>query len=145
MSELRTTWLRLSVTIIASVYGIYGLASALQSVYALLIAGSRQTTPGLLESLIPLFIAFGLITLRPWARILTLVISGFLIFVGIVSLVLCVAYAFGFLTPGAGLIVDRPGLAVAWPIALIAFAGWQWWVLSRPSIQAMFCASAKWP
>jgi hypothetical protein len=145
MSELRTTWLRVSVTIIASVYALIGAANALQSVHALLISGSHNGTPGTLESLVPLFIAFGLFTLRPWARILSIVISGFLIFVGLAGLLLCVAYVFGFVAAEGGMIVDRPGLALGLLILLIVFAGWQWWVLSRPSIREMFCASLNRP
>jgi len=145
MSELRTTWLRVSVTIIATVYAIFGAASALQSIYAVLISGSQKSTPGVLDCLVPLFIAFGLFTLRPWARILSLVISGFLIFVGIAGLGLCLAHVFGFVTADGGMIIDRPGLTLGILILLIVFAGWQWWVLSRPSIRAMFCASPNRP
>lgn len=145
MSEQRTTWLRLSLTINASLYAVFGAASALQLVYAVLISGSQKSAPGLVDGLIPLLIAFGLFTLRPWARILSLVVSGFLLFGGIAGLALCLAHFFGFIGAEAGMIVDRPGQTIGTLVLLIAFAGWQWWVLSRPSIRAMFCASPNRP
>jgi hypothetical protein len=145
MSEQRTTWLRFSVTIIASMYAILGAAGASQYVYAVLITGTRQSGPVLLDGLVPLFIAFGLFTLRPWARILSLVISGFLIFTGVVGLLLCLAHVFGFVTANGGSIVDRPGLTIGALILVIVFACWQWWILSRPSIRAMFCSSPNQP
>jgi len=145
MSEQNTTRLRFGLSVIASVYALFGGTSALQSVYAVLISGSQRSSPGLLDGLIPLFIAYGLFTQRPWARILCLVVSGFLVFVGIAGIVLCLGHVFGFVKADGGLIVDRPGLALASLILLIAFAAWQWWVLSRPVIQAMFCSGSKRP
>jgi hypothetical protein len=139
MSEQRTTWLRFSLTLIAIVYAVFGAAVAMQLAYAVLFVGFQKGGPAFLDSLIPLLIAFGLFTLRPWARVLSLVVSGFLLFVGIVGLLLCVAYLFGFVGADGGMIVDRPMLALGSLILLIAFAGWQWFVLSRPSIRAMFC------
>jgi hypothetical protein len=145
MSERNTTWLRFGLAVIASVYAVFGAAYGLQSVYAVLISGTEHSTPSMLDSLIPLFIAFGLFTLRPWARILAVVVSGFMIFVGVAGLLLCVAHLFGFVQAASGLIVDRPGLAVGILFLIIAFAAWQWWVLTRPAIQAMFCASVNRP
>ncbi len=145
MSEQRSTWLRLSLTFIASVYAVFGAASALQLVYTILISGSHKSGPALLDSLIPLCIAFGLFTLRPWARILCLVVCGFLFFGGIAGLAICLGYVLGFIGAEGGLIVDRPGQAVGSLILVMVFAGWQWWVLSRPSIRAMFCSSPNRP
>lgn len=139
MSEQRTTWLRLSLAAIASVYAIFGVCGAVQLVYGILISGSSQGGPKLLDSLIPLFLAFGLFTLRPWARILGLIVSGFLLFVGLLGFVFCLGHLLNLHPASGGLILSQPVLAIGSLILLTAFAGWQWWVLSRPSIRSMFC------
>jgi hypothetical protein len=145
MSERNTTWLRFGLAIIASIYAIFGAAIALQLVHAVLITGSQESRPGLLDGFVPLLIAFGLLTHRPWARIMGLVVSGFLLFVGIIGLGLCLGHVFDLVRADGGLLVDRPGFAVGLLILVIAFAVWQWWVLSSPSIQAMFCSSPNRP
>jgi hypothetical protein len=129
---------RVSIKIIACVYALLGAAVASQWLYAVLFTGTRSTTPGLLDGLVPLGLAYGLVTFRPWARALGLVVSGFLGFVGVVGLPLCLGHVLGIYKADGGSIVDRPIATLIFLALLIAFASWQWWVLTRPRARHLF-------
>jgi hypothetical protein len=129
---------RLSIKIIACVWALVGAAAASQWLYAVLFTGTRSTTPGLLDGLVPLGLAYGLVTFRPWARILGFVVSGFLGFVGVVGLTLCMGHVLGIYKADGGSIVDRPIATLTILALLIAFASWQWWVLTRQQARQVF-------
>jgi hypothetical protein len=129
---------RVEIKIIACVYALLGAASASQWLYAVLFTGTRSTTPGLLDGLVPLGLAYGLVTFRPWGRILGLVVSGFLGFVGIIGLIMCLGHVLGIYKADGGSIVDRPIATLIILALLIAFATWQWWVLTRPQVGHLF-------
>jgi hypothetical protein len=132
----------ISIKIIAGIYALLGTASALEWLYAVLFTGTRSTTPGLLDGLVPLGLAYGLVTFRPWARILSLVVCGFLEFVGAIGLLLCLGHVLGIHKAAGGSIVDRPIATLIILALLIAFAAWQWWVLTRPQVKHLF--SLRW-
>ena len=127
-----------SIKIIACIYALLGAAVASQWIYAVLFTGTRSTTPGLLDGLVPLGLAYGLVTFRPWARILGLVVSGFLVVVGVVGLPLCLGHVLGIYKADGGSIVDRPITTLIILALLIALASWQWWVLTRPQARLLF-------
>ena len=130
--------MRVSIKIIACVYALLGAASASQWLYAVLFTGTRSTTPGLLDGLVPLGLAYGLVTFRPWARTLGLVVSGFFGFVGIIGLIMCLGHVLGIYKTDGGSIVDRPIATLVILALLIAFASWQWRVLTRPEARHLF-------
>ena len=130
--------MRVSIKIIACIYALLGAASASQWLYAVLFTGTRSTTPGLLDGLVPLGLAYGLVTFRPWARTLGLVVSGLLGFTGVVGLPLCLGHVLGTHKATGGLIVDWPIATVTILALLIALASWQWWVLTRPQARLLF-------
>jgi len=125
---------RVSIKIIACVYALLGATVASQW----LLTGTRSTTAGLLEGMVPLGLAYGLVTFRPWARTLGLVVSGFLGFVGVVGLLLCLGHVQGIHKAEGGSIVDRPIATLTILALLIAFASWQWWVLTRQQARQVF-------
>jgi hypothetical protein len=129
---------RVSIKIIACVYALFGAAAASPWLYSVLFTGTRSTTPGLLDGLVPLGLAYGLVTFRRWARILGLVVSGFLGFVGAVGLLLCLGHVLGIYKADGGSIIDRPIATLIILALLIAFTSWQWWVLTRPQALALF-------
>ena len=127
-----------SIKIIACIYALLGAAVASQWIYAVLFTGTRSTTPGLLDGLVPLGLAYGLVTFRPWARILGLVVAGFLGVAGVVGLPLCLGHVLGIYKADGGSIVDRPITTLIILALLIALASWQWWVLTRPQARLLF-------
>ena len=133
--------MRVSIKIIACVYALLGAASASQWVYAVLFTGTRSMTPGLFDGLLQLGLAYGLVTFRPWARTLGLVVSGFLGFVGVVGLLLCLGHVLAIYKADGGSIVDRPIATLIILALLIAFASWQWWVLTRPQARHLFSST----
>ena len=130
--------MRVSIKIIACVYAVLGAASASQWLYAVLFTGTRSTTPGLLDGLVPLGLAYGLVTFRPWARFFGLVATGFLWFAGVGGLLLCLGHVLGINKAAEGWIVDRPIATLIFLALLIAFASWQWRVLTRPEARHLF-------
>ncbi len=132
--------MRTGVMIAACLYGLAGAALALQWLHALLITGTTAAIPGPLNGLIPLGLTYGLVTFRPWARILGLIVAGFLGFVGVTALAFCLGHVLGIHRAAGGLIVDQPALALGVITALVAFAGWQSWLLTRPSTRDLFAA-----
>jgi hypothetical protein len=133
---------RVSIKIIACVYALLGAALASQWLYSILFTGTRSTTPGLLDGVLPLGLAYGLVTFRPWARILGLVVSGFLGFVGVVGLLLCLGHVLAIYKADGGSIVDRPIATLIILALLIAFASLQWWVLSRPQVRHLYSSKS---
>jgi hypothetical protein len=132
---------RVSIKIIACVYALLGAAVASQWLYAILFTGMWRTTHGLLDGLVPLGLAYGLVTLRPWARILGLVVSGFLGVAGVAALIMCLGHVLGIDKAVEGSIVDRPIATLISLALLIAFASWQWWVLTRPQARHLFSST----
>jgi hypothetical protein len=129
----------ISIRIIAGIYALLGAASAWEWLYAVLFTGTRSTHSGFLDAVVPLGLAYGLVTFRPWARTLGLVISGLIGFVGVLSLILWLGLRLrGIDKRWSGLIVDRPVAALILIALLIAFAAWQWWVLTRPQVHHLF-------
>ena len=126
-----------SIKAIAGVYALLGVAAAFEWLYAVLYTPAR-TSPGLFECLVSLGLAYGLVTFRPWARTLGLVVSGFLGFVGVVGLPLCLGHVLGIYKADGGSIVDRPIATLIILALLIAFATRQWWVLTRPQVGHLF-------
>jgi hypothetical protein len=128
----------ISIKLIAGIYAVLGTASALEWLYAVLFTGTRSTTPGLLDGLVPLGLAYGLVTYRPWARILGLVVAGFLGLVGVIGLLLCLGHVLAIHKAAGGSIVDRAIATLIILALFIAFAAWQWWVLTRPQVSHLF-------
>jgi hypothetical protein len=135
--------MRASLMIIVSIYALLGAASALEWLYAVLLTGARSTHSGLLDGVVPLTLAYGLATFRPWARILGLVIAGLLGLLGVMSLLLWLVHAVHGLGKGTtGLIVEKPVAALFLIALFFAFSAWQWWVLSRPQVRDLFSPKA---
>jgi hypothetical protein len=133
---------RVSIKIIACVYALIGAAAALQWLYAMLFGGIRGMTTGLADGLLPLGLAYGLVTYRPWGRTLGLVFSGMLGLVGVLGLILWLVHViWGLDERWSGVIVERP-VVVAFVMALlIVFSAWQLWVLTRAQIAQLFSAN----
>jgi len=133
---------RVSIKIIACVYALIGVAAASQWLYAILIGGRRGISTGLLDGLLPLGLAYGLVTYRPWGRTLGLVFSGLLGFVGGLGLILWLVHViWGLGEHVSGLIVERPVAAPIVMALLIVLSAWQWWLLTRPQIAQLFSAN----
>jgi hypothetical protein len=133
---------RAKIKIIACIYALLGAAAASEWLYAVLLAGTRGRGSGFLDAVVSLGLAYGLITFRPWARTLGLVIAGLIGFVGVLSLILWLVQVLrGFGDRVTGLIFERPVAALILIALLIAFSAWQWWVLTRP--QAVHLFSSK--
>ena len=130
--------MRVSIKIIACVYALLGATVASQW----LLTGTRSTTAGLPEGMVPLGLAYGLVTFRPWARTLGLVVSGFLGLTGVVGLPLCLGHVLGIYKASSGLIVDWPIATVIILALLIAFSAWQWWVFSRPQVRHLYSSKS---
>jgi hypothetical protein len=85
-----------SIKAIAGVYALLGVAAAFKWLYTVLYTGSQNTTPDLLVALVLLGLARGLVTFRPWARTLGLVVSGLLGITGVIGLLWCLSTSWGF-------------------------------------------------
>jgi hypothetical protein len=115
-----------------------------QWLYAVLFTGPRHATSDLFVCLLPLGLAYGLVTFRPWAQTLGIVFSGLLCGVGVLSLILwLMLHPWAQHVPGnpkgtSGLIVDGPVAAPIIIALMIAFGAWQWWVLTRPQADHLF-------
>jgi hypothetical protein len=129
---------RVSIKIIACIYALMGAAAAVVWLYRTLVAGS-DPTEGILAGPWLLGLAYGLLTLRPWARTLGLVTSGLLGVVGIVSLRRWwLSHFRGGLKDVQGLIIERPVAGLFLIALLIAFPAWQWWLFTRPQVRHLY-------
>lgn len=132
-----------SVKIIAWIYALVGSASVLQTLYAVLFAGTSRMTPGYLDGVIPLGIAYGLLMLRPWARVVASLLAQ-LFAVGLaLGLILCLAHVAGIVRAAEGTIVRWPVTTLVGIVSLIAFAVWQWRVLENPRTVELFAPEGK--
>jgi hypothetical protein len=123
----------MAIRTIALIYAMFGAAAASVWLYSVLFVGTRSGSSTPFDAIIPFALAYGLATFRPWARILGLLVTGFLGFVGVLGLIMCVGHVAGHTKAATGLIVDNPVLAFVMVGLLIAFAGFQWWALAaRP-------------
>ena len=121
-----------------ALYAVAGAVPAWQWLYATLFTGVTDKSPDPLNALILLGLAYGLATFRQWARILGLLVAALFGFVGIVGLVLCFGHVLGIHRAAGGTILDRPATTFGILAALVAFAGWQWWLLGRPESRDLF-------
>jgi hypothetical protein len=137
--------MRASVKIIACVYALFGATLVSQWVYDFLYIPEHRNfwgTSDLIIGLVPLGLAYGMVTFRPWARILGLVYAGLYGFVGVLSPIMWLVNVIrGFDWGSSGLtalIVARPVAGLIISALLIAFSTWQWWVLTRPQVVHLF-------
>ena len=127
-----------SIKAIACVYALLAVALVSHGVYAVLVIGTWDMSDFLVAFGL-LGIAHGLVTFRPWARTLGVVISGLIGATGVLSLILWLGFhLYGFDKGGTGLIVDRPVASLILIALFIAFSAWQWWVLLRPQVDHLF-------
>ena len=128
-----------SIKAIASVYNLLAAASVFHWVYAVLFIGTWDLSD-FLVALGLLGLARGLVTFRPWARTIGLVISGLLGSVGVLSLIVwLLVHVFRWKNERmTGLIVDRPVAGLIIVALFTAFSAWQWWVLTRPQVGHLF-------
>jgi hypothetical protein len=130
--------MRLTIQLIAAVYGLLGAAGALQWLHALLFTGMQNSSADLPCALFFLIVANGLATFRPWARGLVLVLSALFGVGGILGLIFCLGHIAGFSKASGGLIVERPLLAFLAIAGTIVAGFGQWWVLTRPAGRRLF-------
>jgi hypothetical protein len=129
---------RARIKIIAGIYLLVGAATVLQGVNAVLFTGTTRITPGFSGALITLGLAYGLMTLRPWGRILGVGLAGLLGFCGVVALVPCLGHVLGINKAVGGTIVDWTVTTLFMIALVIAFEAWQWYVLTRPQAVELF-------
>jgi hypothetical protein len=135
--------MRHSVRACAVLYAIFGAVLALQFLFPILFSGEYSSTRGLLDGLIPLALAYGLWTFRPWARIGGLIVSIFLGFVGVAALSLGLGHVMGIKKASGGTIVDWPIFTLLFLASVVVFAAWQWWMLTRRQTVQMFSAKGE--
>ena len=99
----------MSIKAIAGVYALLAVASISHWVYTVLYLGTWGNSD-LIVALVLLALAHGLVTFRPWARTLGLVLSGLFGVTGVLSLIVWVANLLGAFkgAPATGLIIERP-------------------------------------
>jgi hypothetical protein len=134
--------MRVSIKVISGLYAAIGAANAVFWLYAVLFRGVLGSTPGFLDGVIPLATAYGLISFRPWGRSLCLAVAAFEVFAGVLGLVMCLGHVAGIHRADGGMILDRPILTFGILAILLAFAAWQWWLLTRPPVREMFRTNA---
>jgi hypothetical protein len=126
------------IKLLACVYALNWAVAAAQSCYEIVFAEARSTTLGPFTAVVGLVLAYGLVTFRPWARILGLLLSGLM---GLVAVVSSLFYLWHFLDiqRAAGrVIVEGTFLPLINLVLYTAFAAWQWWVLTHPQVRLLF-------
>jgi hypothetical protein len=127
-----------SIKAIACVYALLAVALVAHWAYAVLFIGTWDMSD-FLVALGLLGLAHGLVTFRPWARTIGLLISGLLGSFGVFGLILWLGVNLhGDKKGWTGLIVDRPVAALILAVLPVAFSAWQWWVLSRPQVRRLY-------
>jgi hypothetical protein len=129
---------------VATLYGLYGVASMLVLIYQVLFTGVRSEAPGLLFGVIgPLAIGYGLVARRNWARVLALGVAALVGTGGVIGGIIGIGHSAGFFQNASGLLIDRPAVGMSLVVLLLAFALVQWWILTRPDVLRGFRSSTR--
>lgn len=126
--------MRFAVKAIAWTYLAIGAIAGLRFVHAVLFGGQRDLNGIVLG----LLLGVGLLALNPIARVVAILLSALGLLGGAAGIVLCAGHLAGWSVASGGMITERPALAFGVLAAVVTFAGWQLWVLTRPEVAALF-------
>lgn len=127
--------MRFSVKMIAWVYLAVGITAGFRVVYAILFGGPRDDLGGVVLFVL---LGYGLLHFQPLARGIVLLLSVFALIGFAIGLALCIGHVAGLTIAAGGLIVEKPVLAFVVLGISLAFVSWQWWMLTRPEVAALF-------